>query len=238
MPQLKPASGKTGQDNQGCQAAFAIGFFVLLIFALSQCDNKPAATIDAEKPFGVSSLNNQVEAMEPPAKIEPIAPVQVKRGLRHLGIVVTAEGLPGAMIYSQSCYDGVSHAFSWPALDRCGGFDLQAVKLAQQSSEIDLSNEIEYFGPETAAARYLALAVKAGESAESADLRLEALQQQIVSVRLPSTVSPTETEAADSDLQEGESADKAAPSPAPTSSSQSMDRDWPDQMTSNANGEL
>jgi hypothetical protein len=237
LPQPKPASGNTGQDNQGCQAAFAIGFFVLLIFALSQCDNKPAATIDAEKPFGVASLSNQVEAIEPPARIEPLAPVQVNRGLRHLRIAITAEGLPGAMIYSQSCYDGVTLAFSWAALDRCGGFDLQAVKLAQQSSEIDLSNEIEYFGPETAAARYLALAVKAGESAESADLRLEALQQQIVSEPLPSTVSPTETEAADSDLQEGESSEAASPSPTPASSSQLIDRDWLDRIYDNATGD-
>jgi hypothetical protein len=234
LPQSKPAPGKSGQDNQGCQVAIAIGSLLMFAYNLSQCDFKQAATIDAEKPFGVASLSNQIEAIEPRAKVEPLAPHQIKRGLRHLRLVFAAEGLPGAMIYSQNCYDYVSQAFTWGALDRCGGFDLQAVTLAQQSSDADLNSELEFFGPETAAARYLAIAVKGGESAESADLRLEALQKQVSDAGAPVANAAVLTGATEGELDRRDDAETIPPSPTPQPDPQSMDRNWLDQMTGNA----
>ncbi|WP_163364485.1 hypothetical protein, partial [Escherichia coli] len=79
------------------------------------------------------------------------------------------------MIYSQNCYDALSRAFNWAKLDLCGGFDMLAVKAADGVDTAGLNTEIEYFGSEAAAGRYLALATKAGEAAEDADKRLEAL---------------------------------------------------------------
>lgn len=232
LAQSQPASDATGQDKQGCQAALVIGLIVLFVIALKSCDTKPTATIDVEQPFGAAALGNQIDAVEPPARVEPLAPLQVRHGLRHLGLVIAAEGLPGAMIYSQSCYDGVSQGFSWAALDRCGGFDLQAVRLAEQSLETDLPSELAYFEPETAAARYLALAVKAGESAESADLRLEALQKQIASARLPAATA-SNSDSGESDSDEGDGSDPSAVSQPPDPGEEAVDQDWIDRMTGN-----
>jgi hypothetical protein len=227
VPQGKAAPPKAGQEKQGCQVALAIGAMLMLGFAASQCDSKNSATIDAEKPFGAASLTNQMDAIEPPAGITPLAAAQVNRGLRHLRLAFAAEGLSGAMIYSQSCYDGLSRDFSWAALDRCGAFDLQAARTAETASDDSLTSEFEYFGPETAAARYLAIATKAGETAENADLRLEALQKQVASAAPPRSASmPASLESETSIDEEDINAE-----PTPSATDGTIDNDWLNQMT-------
>lgn len=227
MPQGRAAPPKAGQDNQGCQFALAVGVVLTLVFAASQCDTKKSVAIDAEKPFGAASLTNQIEAIEPPATVAPLAPAQVTRGLRHLRLAYAAEGLSGAMIYSQSCYDGLSRDFSWAALDRCGAFDLQAVRTAEAASGESLTSELEYFGPETAAARYLAIATKAGETTENADLRLDALQKQVAGAALPRTAATPASLEPEASLDEEDST--AEPKPSPTGGT--IDSDWFNRMT-------
>ncbi|MGC6400324.1 hypothetical protein ACNI3Q_07070 [Sphingomonas sp. FW199] len=195
MAQSKATPVKAQENKEGCQFALIIGVIVALIITVSQCDTKKPE-ITAEQPFGVASLTNQVEAIEPPATVAPLAPAQVTRGLRHLRLAYAAEGLSGAMIYSQSCYDGLSQEFEWAALDRCGAFDLQAVRTAEIAADQSLTSELEYFEPETAAARYLAVAIKAGETSENADLRLDALQKRVGDSAAPQTqVTPAGDEA-------------------------------------------
>ena len=82
------------------------------------------------------------------------------------------------MIYSQNCYDALGRAFSWAKPDLCGGVDMLAVNAADAADTEGLSTEVEYFGSEAAAGRYLAVAIKAGEEAGEADKRLDALQRR------------------------------------------------------------
>lgn len=227
MPHGRTAPPKAGEDNHGCWIAVAIGGLLALGSALSQCDSTKSTTIDAEKPFGAASLTNQIEAIEPPAAVEPLAPAQVTRGLRHLRLAYAAEGLSGAMIYSQSCYDGLSRNFTWEALDRCGAFDLQAVRTAEAAPGDGLSTELEYFGPETAAARYLAIANKAGETAENSDLRLEALQKQVTGAALPRAASTPANIEPKVSLDEEDVTTEPAPSP----TDDTIDSNWLNRMT-------
>ena len=217
-------SAKAGQEKQGCQIAIGIGLVVMVIFALSQCDSKKSSTISAEQPFGAASVTNQIEAMTPASEVKPFAPGEVTRAARHLRMAMANEGFSGAMIYSQSCYDGLSQRFSWSQLDRCGAFDLLAVRLGDRDQVQDLTNELEYFSPEPAAARYLALATKAGEQPESADLRLEALRARVSATPLPQAAAP-EPKVEDPTELEGEAV------PAATPRNETLDSDWLDQMT-------
>jgi hypothetical protein len=79
------------------------------------------------------------------------------------------------MVYSQNCYDALGRAFTWRKLDRCGGFDMLAVR-AIDDAAAPPAGERDYFQSEAAAGRYLAAATSAGEPAEEADLRLSQLQ--------------------------------------------------------------
>src|SRR3546814_14982263 len=90
-------------------------------------------------------------------------------------LAVDAEGLSGAMIYSENCYDALSHKFDWSRLDTCGAFDQAAVHAADTTDLTGLSKEASYFQSEVAAGRYLAAAPAAGAEAGAADPRLAAL---------------------------------------------------------------
>lgn len=90
------------------------------------------------------------------------------------------EGLSGAMIYSQNCYDSVAHRFSWERLDTCGAFDMRAEQAATNSVDIDTDQtEADYIAPEMGERRYLTAVTRAGAGADDADLRLEALQKMV-----------------------------------------------------------
>jgi hypothetical protein len=103
----------------------------------------------------------------------------VKIGLRHFASSKEAGGVQGMMIYSQNCHEALGREFTWAKLDRCGAFDQRAsLELADE-----IGAEATYFEQETVAGRYLAAAVKAGEPAEQADLRLASLQARINKAR-------------------------------------------------------
>src|SRR3546814_14294363 len=93
------------------------------------------------------------------------------------------------MIYSENCYDALSHKFDWSKLDTCGAFDQAAVHAADTTDLTGLSKEASYFQSEVAAGRYLAAATAAGAAAEAADQRLAALPAE-VPVSTPQT-APT-----------------------------------------------
>lgn len=165
------AGGKPS-NNGGCVALIIVAGLVL---AVATCSKEKDKTTQS---FVSPTLSNQIEMMPSPAAvtIAPLSAASVRKARQHLAVVLKAEGLSGAMIYSQNCYDALTRSFSWSQLDQCGGFDLLAVAAADTTAASGLAAETEYFGAEAAAGRYLALATKAGQAAEEADKRLEALQ--------------------------------------------------------------
>lgn len=163
-----------GQDktpSTGCVLFVAVLGLVVIV---GMCSPKETAGS-----FSSPTLNRQIEAVASatPLPVAPLDEGRVRTSRRHLLAVVQAEGLSGAMIYSQNCYDALSRSFDWGKLDQCGGFDLLAVGQADGAPD-GLDAEIEYFAPEAAAGRYLTVATKAGEAPAEADLRLEALQRE------------------------------------------------------------
>lgn len=167
--------------SNGCLALIAVGGLVLVVGMCSSSKDKPVQS------FASPTLSNQIERMAPPEPA-PIAPLDngaIGKGKQHLRLALAAEGLSGAMIYSQNCYDSLSRSFSWNKLDQCGGFDLLAVKAADSADTEGLTAEVSYFGEEEAAGRYLAVATKAGEPAEEADKRLADLQQLTAKMAAP-----------------------------------------------------
>src|SRR3546814_19566515 len=100
------------------------------------------------------------------------------------------------MIYSENCYDALSHKFDWSKLDTCGAFDQAAVHAADTTDLTGLSKEASYFQSEVAAGRYLAAATAAGAEAEAADQRLAARQAK-VPVSTPKTETTPSTPSAE-----------------------------------------
>jgi len=90
-------------------------------------------------------------------------------------VAMAAEGPSGAMIYSQNCYEALTHTFSWKRVDTCGAADALTAQRLDDATDA-LPSETAYFESEAVAGRYLAAVTGAGEEAEKADVRLEALQ--------------------------------------------------------------
>lgn len=68
----------------------------------------------------------------------------VDRAARHLKLALDSEGFPGAMIYSQNCFQSLSRQFSWAKLDQCEAFDALAQLAISQSQMI--GPEATYLG--------------------------------------------------------------------------------------------
>jgi hypothetical protein len=172
-------TSKNGSNNVGWLALAGV---IGLILAIGKCSG-PTKTAQS---FSSPSLANQVEAMAPVnAPVEPLAPAAVKLGASHLRAALSAEGMSGAMIYSQNCYDALTRDFSWSKLDKCGAVDMLSVRAVSSLDAEGLAAEITYFEPEAAAGRYLAAATKAGQDTAAADSRLEGLQRLAERAPLP-----------------------------------------------------
>lgn len=192
-------------SNNAANGCMAIGAVVGLLLLVSMCSATKEKTTTS---FSSPTLSNQVDSMSPPAAapITPLNGASSRKGGEHLQAVIAAQGLSGAMIYSQNCYDALVRSFSWPKLDQCGGFDIAAVEAAQGVDTEGLAAELEYFGSEAAAGRYLAVATKAGQSETEADERLELLQKRMKGLS-PTTPKPTPR----GDNQEAPATDNSAP---------------------------
>jgi hypothetical protein len=164
-------------SKSGSGSWLVVVLVVGLLAMIAMCSPSKDKTAQS---FASPSLSNQIESMPTPtpAPISALSPTSLGLGKRHFTAVAKAEGLSGMMVYSQNCYDALSRSFSWAKLDLCGAFDMLAVKAADVAEAGGLTTEVEYFGSEAAAGRYLAVAAKAGEGADEADQRLEALQRR------------------------------------------------------------
>jgi hypothetical protein len=117
-----------------------------------------------------------------------------------------AEGFSGAMIYSQNCYDGLAHSFTWAKLDTCGAFDMLAVRSIADAATTSLVNEAGYFQSEAAAGRYISAATAAGAPADGADTRLSALQTRVGQASLVGRRSPSASATASNQVAASEEA--------------------------------
>jgi hypothetical protein len=162
-----------------------VGLIVVGIGSVSKCsstDDK-GATGNASSLMD-SNISAGVAAQVPPS-VEPLNAASVTRGATHFGLAYRAEGWPGAMIYSQNCYDALTHKFSWAKLDTCGAFDMLAVRGIVEADATTFDGEADYFQSETAAGRYLAAVTGGGEDATEADKRLSDLQAKAGRARSP-----------------------------------------------------
>jgi hypothetical protein len=158
------------QANSGSTGWWIVLGVIVLLASLGMCTSRKSETA---RSFASQSLSEQIATMPSPTAtaIASLDLASLRRAHRHLDAVMEVEGLSGAMIYSQNCYDALSRAFDWAKLDQCGGFDLLAVQAVDRMPVDGLDTEAAYFGSEEAAGRYLAVAVKGGEEPEDADLR-------------------------------------------------------------------
>jgi hypothetical protein len=178
MAEVQPKSGSSGW--------WIVLGIIGLVALVGMCSSDDKTT----QSFASQSLGDQIQAMPSPTAtaIAALDVPSVRQAKRHLDAVIDAEGLSGAMIYSQNCYDALSRAFSWAKLDQCGGFDLLAVMTVDTTPVEGLDTEAEYFGSEAAAGRYLALAIKGGEEPGKADLRFSELQREARKLAPPAAV--------------------------------------------------
>jgi len=163
------------QNGLGAWLGIGIGA-IILITAASQCSVKtqtPAQLAAAQ----FAQNTSQGIAAQTADPVEPMNRANVRQGLADMHAAIKAEGISGAMIYSQNCYEGLSRKFTWARLDICGAADMLAVQSVDEADSVR-SSEIGYFESETAASRYLAAATSAGQDASEADLRLEELEAQ------------------------------------------------------------
>jgi len=195
------AEVQSRSTERGCiVAVVVIGGLLAVAMCSSRKENKTARS------FASPTLSNQIEAMPlpTPAPIADLNDTSVRMARRHLTAVTGTEGLSGAMIYSQNCYDALTRSFSWAKLDQCGGFDMLAVGALDTADTEGLSAEASYFEAEAAAGRYLAVAIKAGEEAGSADERLAALQRRAAATwpsPVPAEALPTPEATPDADRE-------------------------------------
>jgi hypothetical protein len=188
MPPVKPAPAKApAENNAGCMAGAAIVGLIVLLVGVSKCSSNTPGNNTADLTASNAAAQNisaAVAAQIPPA-VQPLSESVVKQGLAELRKAERAESLSGAMIYSQNCYDALSHQFSWTRLDTCGAADMLAVRTLPEVDVTSLDAEVKYFGSEAAAGRYLAAATGAGEAADEADRRLSQLQARVAHSALP-----------------------------------------------------
>jgi hypothetical protein len=184
MP-VKPATTKQ-PGNSGCILAAMAAGLVLVVLGVGKCSSDtPAASTDPSASNMAAQNINSAIAVQGPPPVQPLSEAAVKEGVAQLRKAEKAESLSGAMIYSQNCYDALSHQFSWAKLDSCGAADMLAVRTVPEVDAAGLESEATYFESETTAGRYLAAATGGGEPADEADRRLSQLQTRVAHMPLP-----------------------------------------------------
>ncbi len=192
MNASRPAS-KAGKAGEGNGWLVALVLAILAIVGISKCSEgdhpRTAADVVASDP-SINTLKTAVAAQTPPP-VRPLSSAGVSAGLADMTAAVGAEGLSGAMIYSQNCYDALSRSFEWRTLDICGAADLKALAAVPEDEAAGPEKEVAYFQSEVAAARYLGAATGAGATPDAADERLAGLQAKLPAPR-PDSVAAAE----------------------------------------------
>lgn len=177
----RPARQPDNGNLIGCGLIVGVIFLVALAGRCS--GDSGGSNVSALMNASNAEMSNAIAAQAPPPA-EPLSIASANRGAAHLRLAVGAEGLSGAMVYSQNCYDALSRDFSWAKLDQCGGADMLAVRSIESADTAALTGEAAYFESEAAAGRYLAAATGAGLPAPEADARLGQLQHRAARGRI------------------------------------------------------
>lgn len=187
-PQFRaPNAGAARTPAENWTGCAIIGAIVLGIGAIGKCSTQNPATNSTA--FVDGNVSNGIAAQAPPPP-EPLSVAAANRGMALVRMAVTAEGFPGAMIYSQNCYDALGRRFSWAKLDMCGAADMLAARSIADVDTSTIASEAGYFQSEAAAGRYLAAATAAGEPTDQADQRLSQLQQRAARERVTGRPAP------------------------------------------------
>ncbi|WP_162792331.1 hypothetical protein [Novosphingobium sp. P6W] len=147
---------------------------LIVVIAIAQCSSAQKSEQQQAAANFTSQTSEAIASAAPPA-VAPLEALSIKSAAKDFRRVYTADALAGAMIFSQNCYEGLAHEFSWARLDECGAFDVMAVQKLDADPG-NTSSEAAYFESETAAGRYLAAVISAGENPDAADQRLAELQ--------------------------------------------------------------
>ena len=192
-----PNSSPSKSNSGGCLAVvLIIGFLVLV----AQCSSKNGSSSTSTENVAMTDMNSEGATAPEAAPSPPTGGVQPLDGraadtaIAQEKTAAAAEGLSGAMIYSQNCYDALGRAFTWSKLDTCGAFDAMAAARLTDDEAISHDKEASHFDGETAAGRYLAAATGAGEEPAEADERwakLQARAKAALRTRKPTTVVET-----------------------------------------------
>ena len=190
MNRKSTGTASKGSGRRGAWTIGIIGTLVVLV-NLSKCSStspRTPAEVAASDP-AIKTLTSSVSAQTLPA-VQPLSSPAVREGFAEMSKAFASEGLSGSMIYSQNCYDALSHAFSWRLLDTCGAADLKGVASVPEDEVSGMEKEIAYFQSEVAAARYLGATTGAGTSADDADMRLIEIQQRFPQAKRTSADGP------------------------------------------------
>lgn len=175
------------KPNKGSAGWGIVAVVVITLIAIGQCSSKPK-TEQQQAAANFTSQTSEAIASAAPPVVEPLAALSIKSAAKDFKAVYAAEDLAGAMIFSQNCFEGLAHEFSWARLDECGAFDVMAVQKLD-ADPANSSSEAAYFDQETAAGRYLAAVTSAGEVPDAADQRLEELQTKSAAL-VPRAILP------------------------------------------------
>lgn len=175
-----PATGTGGPEKySGCAV---IALIALAIFGISKCVPTFAPTTDNIAATATTNAQQAISASITSQTVPPVIPFSkssATKGVARQKLAFSKEGLAGEMIFSQNCYDALSHAFAWHKLDECGAADLAAVGALGDADTTDDDKEAAWFESEAAAGRYLRAATAAGLDADTADARLSKLQETV-----------------------------------------------------------
>jgi hypothetical protein len=145
---------------------------VVLFGIIYQCSSSKPTPSPTQSSTAPTATTPSIEY----PKVSPLDTLSMRVASSHYRAVFAAAGLPGAVVYSQNCYAAVASAFSWAKLDRCGAFDMMSAEALLQAAQDPSGNATTYFDSETAAARYMAVASKAGDTPDDVDVRVSAFQ--------------------------------------------------------------
>jgi hypothetical protein len=165
------------ESSSGLAIGVAICVGVGLIVLIGECSTPHETS-------AVQAAKAAPEAIATAIATDAIPPVEaldvaaVRKGHDHLRLA-SKEGLAGEMIYSQNCYDALTHHFDWAKLDVCGSFDVSAAQTLDGDDAAGSDAELAWFDSEAAAGRYLKAATAAGEDADEADRRLDRLKEYV-----------------------------------------------------------
>lgn len=172
-----PHGTKQRENSSGTFWAVIIGV-VLLVLAANRCSSSSDQAQQTPADMIDTNMTQAIAAQAPPAPA-PLSRAGISLGEKHYRAAVSVEGISGAMIYSQNCYDSLGRQFDWAKLDKCGAFDAMASKAIMEEDVTSAGIEQTYFDTEASAGRFLAAATGAGEEASEADQRLSDLQLRV-----------------------------------------------------------